>query len=311
MAPPDDPQDHDSDPNWQARTQVIRPLDRAERPPGGSDCLVVIYTRDGRGPLGRRIGLDESMTELSLGRDPSNGLVLDFESVSRHHARLERKPDGWWVIDKNSTNGTYVNDEFRRESILNNGDRIKIGDVILKYLTGTDLEAEFMTTISQMVVTDGLTQAHNKRHLVERLGSYLALSLRHGRPLALIMFDIDHFKKVNDTYGHLAGDHVLKEVAGLVRARVRQDEVFARYGGEEFALLLPETDLRGAMTVASDVRQLVAGNIFTFENHKIPVTISLGVAQWTSMIRTTEEFIRAADAKLYQAKREGRNRVVA
>ena len=307
--PKDPPENVEPEPNWQARTQVIRGVERPSS--SGSDCLVVIYTREGRGPLGKRVPLDGPLQELTIGRDVQNAVVLDYDSVSRRHARLTRRENQWWLIDNNSTNGTYVNDHATRETPLHNGDRIKIGDVILKYLSGEDLEAEFMSTISQMMVTDGLTQAHNKRHLLEQIDNELNRSVRHGRPLGLIMFDIDHFKKVNDTYGHLAGDHVLKEVANLIRGRIRRGEVFGRYGGEEFALLLPETNLQGAITLANEVRAIIAGYDFTFDNQRIPVTVSLGVAQWNPTIRTAEEFIRVADAKLYQAKREGRNRVAA
>lgn len=304
---PKAPDSPESEPNWQVRTQVIRSVDRPVG--GGSDCLVVIYTREGRGPLGKRVPLDGPVNELGIGRDVQNAVVLDYESVSRRHARLVRRDGVWWVVDNNSTNGTYVNDLPTRETPLRNGDRIKIGDVILKYLSAGDLEAEFMSTISQMMVTDQLTQAANKRHLLDQLANELNRSIRHGRPLSLVMFDIDHFKRVNDTYGHVAGDYVLKEVSTLVRSRIRRNEVFGRYGGEEFSLLLPETHLQGAYTLAQEVRAMVAGHHFAFDNVRIPVTVSLGVAQWNPTIRSVDEFIQAADAKLYQAKREGRNRV--
>ncbi|MBL8604706.1 MAG: GGDEF domain-containing protein [Myxococcales bacterium] len=308
MSSAKEPPDAEAEPNWQARTQVTR-LPELPRS-GGSDCLVVIYTREGRGPIGKRVPLDGPIGELSLGRDVQNNLVLDYESVSRRHAKLVRRDAVWWVVDNNSTNGTYVNDQPTRESPLRNGDRIKIGDVILKYLSAGDLEAEFMSTISQMMVTDGLTQAANKRYLVEQINNELKRSMRHGRPLGLIMFDIDHFKHVNDTYGHVAGDFVLKEVAEIVRGRIRNNEVFGRYGGEEFALLLPETTLQGAYSLAQDLRELVQARPFVFDSYQIPVTVSLGVAEWAPNIKTSDEFIRVADDKLYQAKRGGRNRVV-
>ena len=309
-----DPKDHPElhpDSAWQVQTQVLRAEPGLGQHTGGSDCLVVIYTREGRGPLGKRIQLDGPAQELTIGRDVGNAVVLDYDSVSRRHARLLRRDDQWWLIDNNSTNGTYVNDHASKETVLRNGDRIKIGDVILKYLSGEDLEAEFMSTISQMMVTDGLTQAANKRHLTEKITDELNRSLRHGRPLSLVMYDVDHFKKVNDTYGPVAGDVVLKEIASLVRSRVRRNEVFGRYGGEEFALLLPETTLQGAVTLAQELCVLVAAQPFLFDRARIPVTISLGVAQWNPSVRTTDDFIRAADSKLFEAKRAGRNRVCA
>ena len=134
MANPKEPTDLlDAEPNWQARTQVIR--GGIERPVGGgSDCLVVIYTREGRGPLGKRVPLDGPLLELTIGRDVGNAVVLDYDSVSRHHARLARRENVWWLIDNNSTNGTYVNDLTTKETPLRNGDRIKIGDVILTHI---------------------------------------------------------------------------------------------------------------------------------------------------------------------------------
>ncbi len=309
-----DPKDHPelrNEASWQVQTQVLRAEPGMVPHTGGSDCLVVIYTREGRGPLGKRIPLDGPAHELTIGRDVQNSLVLEFEGVSRRHARLAKRDGVWWVHDNNSTNGTYVNDLLTRETPLRNGDRVKVGDVILKYLSAGDLESEFIETISQMMVTDGLTQAANKRHLTEKITDELNRSARHGRPLSLVMFDVDHFKKVNDSYGHVAGDVVLKEIASLVRSRVRRNEVFGRYGGEEFALLLPETTLQGAVTLAQELCVLVGSTPFLFDRTRIPVTISLGVAQWNPAIRTTDEFIRMADAKLYQAKRDGRNRVCA
>lgn len=294
---------------WQARTQVLQGIQKKTTEPG-SDCLVVIYTREGRGPLGRRVPLDGPFTELGIGRDPQNALVLEFESVSRRHARLVLRDDAWWVLDNNSTNGTYVNDELTRELQLRNGDRIKIGDVILKFLSAGDLEAEFLATMHQMAVTDGLTQAANKRQLNEAIATQIERSLRYDRPLSLLFFDVDHFKRVNDTYGHLAGDMVLKEIANGILKRIRVGEVFGRYGGEEFALLLPETGLAGALHLAEELRLRVKAQPYVYEGRQIPVTISIGVVEWNPSIRTPDDFYREADALLYRAKREGRDRTV-
>ena len=132
---------------------------------------------------------------------------------------------------------------------------------------------------------------------------------RYVRPLAIIMFDLDHFKRINDTFGHLAGDYVLREVASLVRGRIRRDETFARYGGEEFSILLPETDLAGAYKLAEEIRALIFGHPFTFEHERIPVRVSLGDAQLADANKDTDAFIEASDKKLYEAKNGGRNRV--
>jgi diguanylate cyclase (GGDEF)-like protein len=299
----------DSGPNWQNKTLVIQGGPKwSPRNDGGGDCLVIIYSKDSAN-LGKRFVLEPMAGGLTIGRGADNGIVLESDSVSRRHARFEQREGAWWVTDLRSTNGTYVNDEVIAEHRLRRADHIKIGDTIFKYLAGSDVEALYHEEIYRMTIVDGLTQAHNKRFLFEQLDKEISRARRYQRPLALIMFDLDHFKRINDTYGHLAGDYVLRETAALVRGRIRRDEIFARYGGEEFAVLLPETDLAGAVRVAEEIRKLVSEHSFTFERESIPVTVSLGAAQLDDGARTPEEFVDLADRKLYEAKRSGRNRV--
>jgi diguanylate cyclase (GGDEF)-like protein len=303
------PPDSNQGANWQTKTQVIAGGPKW-RPPtdGGGDCLVIIYSKESSN-LGKRFILDPSSEALTIGRGADNAIVLESDSVSRKHARCERRDGAWWVTDMRSTNGTYVNDEQVAEHRLRRADHIKIGDTIFKYLAGSDVEAAYHEEIYRMTIVDGLTQAHNKRFLIEQMDKELSRARRYQRPLALIMFDLDHFKRVNDTYGHLAGDYVLREVAALVRARIRRDEVFARYGGEEFAVLLPETKVSDAVRLAEDIRSIVAQHAFEFEHERIAVTVSLGVAGLTEKMRDPEDFIAASDAKLYESKHGGRNRV--
>jgi two-component system, cell cycle response regulator len=238
-------------------------------------------------------------------------VVLEGDSVSRRHAHLEQRGTQWWAVDDGSTNGTYVNDEqIGGDSLLSNGDRMKVGPTIFKYLTGQDVEAQYHEEIYRMTIIDGLTQAHVKRYLLEALEKEIIRARRHARDLSFIMFDIDHFKKINDFHGHLAGDFVLKELARIVQSRIRRDEVFARYGGEEFAIVLPETNLEGARALADGLRERVEASRFTFQNEMINVTISIGVAMLGEQDRTSLDLIKHADQKLYEAKRGGRNKVV-
>ena len=276
--------------------------------PGGGDCLVVIYTKEPT-LLGKRFVLD--MSPLRIGRGPENHIVLEGDSVSRRHVHFEQRSSTWYAVDDGSTNGTYVNDDqIARECALANGDRVKIGPTIFKYLSGTDVESQYHEEIYRLTIIDGLTQAHVKRYLLESLEKEIIRARRHQRDMCLVMFDIDHFKRINDTQGHLAGDHVLKELARLVQARIRRDEVFARYGGEEFALLLPETTIEGAAQLAHDIRARVEENRFVFQNERIPVTISMGVAKLLDTHKSGLDLIRDSDERLYEAKRTGRNRVV-
>ena len=271
----------------------------------GQDCLVIIYTVNSR-ELGKRFSLADG--SVKLGRGSENTIVLDNDSVSRRHARVEVRNGGYFLVDMNSTNGTYVNDDLVHDHGLRRGDQIKIGDTILKFLSGSDLESQYHETIYRMTIMDGLTSVHNKRYLIEQLERELSRATRHGRPLALVMIDIDNFKEVNDNFGHLAGDHVLKEVAQLAKNRVRPDDVIARYGGDEFAVVLPETKLRGGILIAEQLRQMVDDEVFAFEDEEIDVTISCGVSELQADWRC-HEFLGDADRKLYGAKRSGRNRV--
>jgi diguanylate cyclase (GGDEF)-like protein len=286
-------------------TQVVQQQPQDDSP--SNDCLVVIYTAE-PGLLGKRFVLDKSPTRVGRGADSQ--IVLEGDSVSRRHAHLERRAGAWYVVDDGSTNGTYVNEEqISREQLLVNGDRIKIGPSILKFLSGADAEAKYHEEIYRMTIVDGLTQIHNKRALFEALEKELMRARRYERDLSLLMFDIDFFKRINDQYGHLAGDHVLRELARIVQERIRREEVFARYGGEEFVILLPETPLPGAAALAESLRARVANHSFVFQGERIPVTVSIGTALLGENDKVAADLIQRADEKLYEAKRGGRNRV--
>jgi diguanylate cyclase (GGDEF)-like protein len=285
-------------------TQVVQAPPPDQTP--GNDCVVVIYASE-PGLLGKRYVLDKS--PLRVGRGGDNHIVLDGDSVSRRHSHFERRSNGWFIVDDGSTNGTFLNEEqIKREAGLNNGDRVKVGPTILKYLSGLDAEAKYHEEIYRMTIVDGLTQIHNKRYLFEALDKELIRARRYDRQLSLLIFDIDYFKNINDQYGHLAGDYVLRELARIVQERIRRDEVFARYGGEEFVIALPETSLQGAVTLAENLRARVETHGFSFQGERIPVTISVGCAVLGEE-KTAADLIQLADDKLYEAKRAGRNRV--
>ncbi|MBM4394942.1 MAG: diguanylate cyclase [Deltaproteobacteria bacterium] len=271
----------------------------------GTECLVIIYGNN----IGRKFDLIEDV--LTIGRDPDNTIVLDSDSVSRRHARIERFHEARFVIDLNSTNGTYLNDKpVQPRSQLACGNFIKIGDTIFKYLTGDNIEAAYYEEIYRMAVTDGLTQIANKRQLDDFLDKEMARARRHRRDLSVLMIDIDHFKRVNDLHGHLTGDVVLRELASIVRIRIRREELFARYGGEEFVIVLPETDRKTAIEFAETVCEMVAAHQVAFEGQTMNVTISIGVAQFSrEEHKGPEDLVKEADKNLYWAKSHGRNQV--
>lgn len=289
------------------KTRVTQVVQAPPPESGANDCLVAIYTAE-PGLLGKRFLLDRS--PLQIGRGADSHIVLEGDSVSRRHAHLEKREASWTIVDDGSTNGTYLNDrQVRGQGVLNHGDQLKIGPTIFKFLCGHDAESGYHDEIYRMTIMDGLTQIHNKRYLFETLDKELIRARRYERELSVLMFDIDFFKRINDQFGHLAGDHVLRELARVVQERIRRDEVFARYGGEEFVIILPETALEGAGALAEDLRQRVAAQVFVFQGEQIPVTISVGCAQLSAEDRAAADVIQRADEKLYEAKRGGRNRV--
>jgi diguanylate cyclase (GGDEF)-like protein len=286
-----------------------RPLDAAEKkPPAGDACLVNLHPP---GPdIGRRIPLLSA--QYIVGRDSEAGLVVSRSSVSRQHARLYTDDDGnWWVEDLNSTNGTFVNEMRIKLQQLADSDQVRFGDAIYKFLSGSNIESAYHEAIHNMAIQDGMTGIHNKRYFNEFLDREIAVCSRHGHPLTLVMFDVDHFKKINDSYGHLAGDAVLKDLAARIRPRIRREDLFARYGGEEFACVLPSTALPGGIVFAEHLRTLIDERPCLFDNQAIAFTISLGV---TTLHREPgvdpAALIKRADENLYVAKRSGRNRVV-
>ena len=270
-------------------------------------CLVHIYPS---GPsMGKRYPL--SMTSsLLIGRSSDCAILIEENSVSRKHARIDPTPEGYYASDLGSTNGTFVNDAPVMRHPLGDGDYLRVGNCIYRFLAGGNIEAEYHEEIYRLTIVDGLTEIPNKRYLTEFLNRELSRSMRHHRPLAVILFDIDRFKSINDRLGHLCGDHVLRELAFRLRDVIRAEELLARYGGEEFVAVLPESTREQALVVAERLRALVADAPFRFDGEVIPLTVSLGVAavEGGEAIEP-HEILQQADDRLYEAKDAGRNRV--
>jgi two-component system cell cycle response regulator len=268
-------------------------------------CLVKIHPA----VLGEGL-IDLPEHRYLIGRSGDCQLCLaDDQAVSRQHAFLEYRPEGYVLVDLGSTNGTYVNDEPINERTLTTGDLVRVGSHIFKFLSN-DVEAQYHQTIFSMIVTDGLTGIFSRRFFEEALEREVVRSMRHRRPLSLVMFDIDRFKSVNDEHSHLVGNEVLREVCRRVAPSIRRDEVFARWGGEEFVVLLPEAKREQAAGFAERIRKLVADAPFVVGTVELPVTISLGVGTTTGEPGVDgNALVLDADKNLLRAKASGRNRV--
>ena len=210
---PRDPNDTSESDHVRAKTVVTSISRISEKPSGKEACLVVIYGLE----LGKKYNLNSA--SLVIGRSSKCDIQIDQESVSRNHSKIVNTGKSILIRDLGSTNGTYVNDEPIDEYVLRDGDLIKIGRTIFKFLTGGNIENAYHEEIYRLTTVDGLTQIFNKRYFIETLEREIARAHRYRRALSLVMFDIDHFKKVNDSYGHLAGDYVLKHLAQTVQAR--------------------------------------------------------------------------------------------
>ena len=284
---------------------INRELQKAKEQPA---CLILI-----RGtPQGHRFFITED--QMTIGRDPSADLCIADQSISRKHARVTRTEHGVTLEDLGSSNGTSVNGKRLEPGnvvTLAKEDLVKLGNSIVKYLPAGEIEIVFYGNLNQAANTDPMTKCFNKGYFLEAMEAEFKRAKALSTPLSLIFFDLDHFKKVNDTYGHEGGDYVLKEFSNLVRSLgvIQQKDIFARYGGEEFCLLLPSTVIQDAEKTAELLRGKIQGHSFNYEGQRIPVTSSLGVSELRSDMETASDLIKSADKALYESKQNGRNRV--
>ncbi|NOK22564.1 GGDEF domain-containing protein [Corallococcus praedator] len=274
-----------------------------------SAYLIVISAKSAAG-IGRMFKLDRS--EVVLGRSSEAQFQVEDDGISRKHAKVVAIGDGrFQLVDLGSTNGTYLNGLKVSAAPLYDGDKIQIGsNTVLKFSIQDALEEQYQRSIYESATRDGLTRVYNKKYFMETVRKEFAYCLRHRVPLSLVLFDVDHFKRINDVYGHPAGDFVLTRIAQRVADTVRTEDLLARYGGEEFALMLRESAEDAALACAERCRVAVDRADFIFSGTPIKVTISLGVATLLdSDFSQPEDLISAADKYLYRAKHAGRNRV--
>jgi diguanylate cyclase (GGDEF)-like protein len=271
---------------------------------GPSPYLVVIS-----GPsFGEMYRIRGKRTVVGRG-DKADVRVLD-DGISREHAAIERDGGKLVLVDLGSTNGTFCNGNKVPRQELNDGDKISIGSTTILKLAFLDkVDEHYQKQLFQSALRDGLTGTFNRRYFVDRLHTEIRFAVRHGKALCLLFVDIDHFKKINDQYGHQAGDAVLSLVAHQMNATIRTEDVLARYGGEEFAIICREIELEGARALAERLRAAVQGKNYEFDGKVIPVTVSIGAAV-DRKITDPQALIAAADAAMYEAKRTGRNKVV-
>ena len=253
-----------------------------------------------------------SPERVRVGRSHDSELWLSDDGVSRRHANLQRVGNTYVIEDEQSANGTFVGGVKITRHELRDGDVIQFGPTaVFRYTLSDESQESLLRQLYDASVTDALTGAHNREHFDTQLRAELSYARRHNTDVSLVIFDADHFKKVNDTYGHQVGDNVLMQIANVVRGTVRSEDVFARYGGEEFALVLRGIDIEGCGAVADRLRERIAAVKIQTERGTLSITVSAGCASLsTTDDKTPEGMIAVADRRLYGAKHAGRNRVM-
>jgi diguanylate cyclase (GGDEF)-like protein len=249
-----------------------------------------------------------------VGRGTGCDLRIDDTSLSRQHCRIRRTNGAYFVEDLGSRNGTMVNGlRIQAPQLLEDGALVQLAaSTIIMFSQQEDLEVQAQQRLYASAVLDPLTGLHNRRHLDARLKAEFAFASRHQTPLSVLLIDIDHFKKINDTYGHAGGDVALKALAERMAKTVRTEDIVARYGGEEFAVIARGIEAVGAMLLAERIRETAGKIRLAHEDKTIAFTISVGAATLTRerIFDSVAAILKAADDALYKAKEQGRNRCV-
>lgn len=287
------------------KTEITKPTDFELLNLSKQPCLIVMSGKD----LARKFPI--SLPEVIIGRSADAQITVKEHNVSRRHAKILVQGDKVCLEDLGSTNGTFVNSERISGTVnLEDGDLISIGKTILKFSFQSDIDSAFHEEIYNSATADELTQLFNRKYFQKHIEAEFARVERYGRDVSLLILDLDNFKKINDTYGHPAGDMVLKATGKTIKGCIRNNvDVPARYGGEEFAVLLPETGSKFALKIAEKIRRKIEEMALTFDGKSIPVTASIGVSSNRTETTSVDALIRDADEKLYLAKRKGKNRV--
>lgn len=287
-------------------TDIRAALASAEKEAGEKPAALLVVGGDLNGTI---FDLAEVTT---AGRNPDNTIPLEFNGISRYHFKISASGEGQFLIeDTGSKNGTFVNNKkIEGQVALNKGDMVKLGAIAMKYLPKGDPERLTYDKLQLEANTDRHTGCYNKAYFNNAIDLEVKKSKLTGTPLSLIIFDLDHFKKLNDNFGHDAGDFVLKDGAEIIRKNgVRENDIFARYGGEEFVILLPKTNLKQAFEIAERLRRLLEQHDFIYDGNKLPVTASIGVADYRPGVATGTDLFKRADSAVYKAKEGGRNQV--
>ncbi len=261
---------------------------------------------------GQNYNLGASGGVIKIGRDAQCDICIDDPHVSRVHCEIHTADGNLVIKDLGSTNGIFVNGAKVTEHKLTDGDKILVGTRLYFRFSYQDAQDQnYQQSLFRAANIDALTQLYNKKYFLDVLPKEMSFSKRSNENLSLMMLDVDHFKKINDTYGHLAGDKVLKAIGQHLNKHVRLENVACRYGGEEFAIILRNCNSEMAHLVAERIRNAIQNDPIQFREAEVKITVSIGIATYVNdCFATMEDFIQRADEFLYEAKKTGRNKTV-
>ena len=292
--------------------------DRSANPPGNeprpaASAIMLVIIAGNEADFGKHFILEKE--QVLVGRESGNDIVIHDGRISKVHCVLSiAKGAGTGeriaIRDLETTNGTYVNGKSITQAELRAGDKFQIGDTVLQLSYNDDIEKEFHRKLFDFAVRDALTGMYNKRFVLNEMENLMRIARRNGRIFCIIMVDIDDFKQINDRFGHPSGDEYLKQLAGLIRDSLRDQDIAGRIGGEEFLVILPETTIDGAFQLAVRIRKNVEEFVLYPQDKRIRTTISAGVCQFESRIADVPEFLDMADQALYEAKKAEKNKVM-
>jgi len=290
-----------------------KPLPPANGALQAEQAIVLTVIAGSEIDFGKHFVLERKRT--AIGREKANDIPLGDGKVSKAHCeiaviRSSRGVEQIGILDLDSTNGTYVNGEAVVQATLKAGDKIQVGATILQLSYSDEIEREYHAKLFDFAARDALTGLYNKRFIVNELENYCRIARRSERAFSVIMIDLDDFKRINDRYGHLAGDEYLAAVAGLFSRSLREQDIAGRIGGEEFLVILPETVIEGALHLAVRMRMSVEDFVLTYQGSDIRTTMSAGVCQYEKGIKDVKELLDLADQALYEAKKAEKNRVM-
>lgn len=252
--------------------------------------------------------------KIRIGRAKDNHISLNDPRISNSHCQIrvikDTEIEQIIVTDLDSTNGTYVNGELVEERTLKSGDKIGMGSSIIRFSFHDDIEEKYHARLFAFATTDSLTSFYNRRYILSELENQSRIAKRNHRVFCIFLLDIDGFKEINDTFGHLIGDEIIKKIAACIKRNLREQDFAGRFGGDEFMIILPETEIKGALKLGDRVRRKIEEFVIPHEGRQISTTITGSIGQYGLHGDSSAHLLQVTDRALCQAKKLGKNRIV-